>query len=174
MIIWCMVPQIPSKTDSFLSFWVIFALYPLKTQKIKILKKFKKLLEILSSYTCVQQMTIIWCMVSSDIKHDRHNSLSFWGIFCPLPPNNPENQNFEKIKKNSWEYYHFTYEYHKSKSYDAWFLRYGVQQTKCFLILDHFCPFTHLACGRCNCYFSFWEFFTLLPPPPLPPNSPNN
>ena len=159
---------------SFLSFWVIFALYPLKTQKIKILKKFKKLLEILSSYTCVQQMTIIWCMVSSDIKHDRHNSLSFWGIFCPLPPNNPENQNFEKIKKNSWEYYHFTYEYHKSKSYDAWFLRYGVQQTKRFLILDHFCPFTHLACGRCNCYFSFWEFFTLLPPPPLPPNSPNN
>ena len=29
--------------------------------------------------------------------------LSFWAIFCPLPalPNNPENQNFEKMKKAS-------------------------------------------------------------------------
>ena len=35
----------------------------------------------------------------------RHNFLSFWVIFYPitslLPPNNPENQNFEKMKKKS-------------------------------------------------------------------------
>ena len=24
------------------------------------------------------------------------------------PPNNPENQNFEKMKKNAWRYYPFT------------------------------------------------------------------
>ena len=32
----------------------------------------------------------------------RHNFLSFWAIFCPftLPPNNQENQNFEKMKKS--------------------------------------------------------------------------
>ena len=35
---------------------------------------------------------------SWDIEHDRPNVLSFWAI-CPLPPNNPENQNFEKMKK---------------------------------------------------------------------------
>ena len=33
--------------------------------------------------------------------------------------------------------------YYKWKSYDLWFLRYGVRQTKFFLILDHFLPFYH-------------------------------
>ena len=34
----------------------------------------------------------------------RQNFLLFWAIFCPvtpLSPNNPENQNFEKMKKTS-------------------------------------------------------------------------
>ena len=37
------------------------------------------------------------------MEHDRQNFFSFWTIFCPFtppPPNNPENQNFEKMKKN--------------------------------------------------------------------------
>ena len=33
--------------------------------------------------------------------------------------------------------------YHKWQSYDVWFLRYGVQQTEFFIILDHFLPFYH-------------------------------
>ena len=33
---------------------------------------------------------------SWDINHDRNNFLSFWAI--SNPPNNPENQNFEKMK----------------------------------------------------------------------------
>ena len=40
---------------------------------------------------------------SWDMEHDRQNLFSFWTIFCPftppLTPYNPENQNFEKIKK---------------------------------------------------------------------------
>ena len=36
----------------------------LTTQKMKILKKWEKHLEILPPHTCVPQMTIIWCMVS--------------------------------------------------------------------------------------------------------------
>ena len=44
--------------QNFLSFWTIFC------WKIKILKKWKKNLQILSFYTCVPQMIIIWCMVS--------------------------------------------------------------------------------------------------------------
>ena len=56
------------------------------------------------------------------------------------PPDNLENQNF-KIEKNTWRYYHFTHLHHKWQSYDVWFLRYGVQQTEFFVILDHFLPF---------------------------------
>ena len=33
---------------------------------------------------------------SRDSKHNGQNLLSFWTIFCP---NNPKNQNFEKMKK---------------------------------------------------------------------------
>ena len=54
---------------------------PLTTQKIKILKKWNKNLEISSIYTCVLQMTIIWCT-----DHDIHIFLSFWVIFCPFTP----------------------------------------------------------------------------------------
>ena len=34
-----------------------------------------------------------------------------------------------KNVKNTWRYYPFTYVYHKSRSYDPWFLRYKVQRT---------------------------------------------
>ena len=56
-------------------------------------------------------------------------------------PGNPENHNF-KTEKNTSRYYHFTNVYHKWQSYDVWFLRYGVQQTEFFVIL--------------NCYFLFY------------------
>ena len=57
------------------------------------------------------------------------------------PPNNPKNENFEKMNKINWRYYHFTYVNHKSQSYDVWFLRYEAWPTKCFVILDRFLPF---------------------------------
>ena len=46
-----------------------------------------------------------------------------------------------KNVKNPWRYYPFTHVYHKSRSYDVWFLRYKVQRTKFFVILGHFLPF---------------------------------
>ena len=50
--------------QNFLLFWTVFCPFtPLTTRKIKILKKWKQNLEILSFYTCVPQMTIIWCMI---------------------------------------------------------------------------------------------------------------
>ena len=80
---------------------------------------------------------------SWDIKHSRQNFFSFWAIFLPFyPTNNPENQNFQQ-QKNSLRHYHFTHEWPKSKSYDVWFLRYGVQQTEFFVILGIFLPFYH-------------------------------
>ena len=40
----------------------------------------------------------------SDMECNRQHFLSFWTIFCPftsLPPKNPKNQNFEKLKKKT-------------------------------------------------------------------------
>ena len=52
-------------------------------------------------------ITLHWCTTNDNhmmcgswnIKRNRHNFLSLWASFCPLPPNNSENQNFEKMKK---------------------------------------------------------------------------
>ena len=56
-----------------------------------------------------------------------------------LPPIDSENQNFEKNEKIPGDiillYIHV---YHKSRSYDVWFLKYQVRQTKMFY---HFEPF---------------------------------
>ena len=46
--------------------------------------------------------------------------------------------------------YHFTHAYHKLQSYDVGFLRYEVQQTEIFVILDHFLPF-------CPSPKNFWK-----------------
>ena len=40
-----------------------FAFLPLTTWKIKMLKKWKKYLEMSSFYTCVPRIRIIWCML---------------------------------------------------------------------------------------------------------------
>ena len=75
------------------------------------------------------------------IKHDRYSFLSLWAILCSFTSLTTQKIRFWKKEKNSWRDYHFTNEFHKWKSYDAWFLRYGVQQI--FLSLwTIFCPFT--------------------------------
>ena len=51
------------------------------------------------------------------------------------PPNNPKNQNFEKIKKASGDVT-ILHVCQKSQSYDVYFLRYGDWQT----IVCHFGP----------------------------------
>ena len=58
------------------------------------------MLKISSFYICVPKTTITLGTVP-EIRV-RQNCLPFWAIFCPfspLPPNNPENQNFEQMKK---------------------------------------------------------------------------
>ena len=62
--------------------------------------------------------------------------------------NNPKNQNFKNMKKNTWWYYHFTQVYNKWQSCDVWFLRYRAQQTEFFchyLSLTIIWPFTPLT-----------------------------
>ena len=128
-IISCMVPEIWSTTDRiFLSFWNVFCPFTsLWTQKINILKKWKKTTEgiiILQMWAWQREFSVIL---------DRF--LTFY------PPNNLKNQNFQKLKINSWTFYYFTLVYYKWQSYDVWFLRYRARQTGFFVILDHFLPF---------------------------------
>ena len=86
--------------QSFLLFWVIFCPLTFQTTwKIKTLKKWKKCLRILSFYTCIPQMMIIWCMVPK-IWSTTDRIFVISDYFLPFyPPNNLENQNFEKLKK---------------------------------------------------------------------------
>ena len=65
--------------------------------------------------------------------------------FYSLPPMDPKKSKFFKNEKNTWWYYHFTSVYHKWQSHDVWFLRYGVQPTQFFVILDRFYTFTPLT-----------------------------
>ena len=68
----------------------------------------------------------------------RQNFLSFWAIFCHFtpPPDDPENQNFQKKKMPGDIILSYTHVYHKGKSYDIWFLKYKVKQTEiCHFVL---------------------------------------
>ena len=71
--------------QSFLSFWATFwPLTPLKTWNIQILKKWKNCLEI-SFYTCLPQMSIIWCTVP-EIWNTTDRIFSHFGQFLTLLP----------------------------------------------------------------------------------------
>ena len=106
----------------------------LKTQDIRILKKWKQLLEISSFYTSVPKTTITWGMVPE--MWSETYRIFFRAIFCPFSPpppkkNNPENQNFENTKKVSREVIILHMCTKKSQSYYVClvrFLRYGVWQ----------------------------------------------
>ena len=59
-------------------------------------EKMKKSLQILSFYTCVQQTTIMWCMVLEKWSTEGKIFCHFRLVFALLPPTNPENQNLKK------------------------------------------------------------------------------
>ena len=91
------------------------------------------------------------------------NFLSFWVIFCPLPPpippNDPKNKNFEKKKKKCLEsVLLYILVYHKWRSYDIWFLTYTVQQTEIFIILP-FQPFDNLEDQNFNIEENTWRYY---------------
>ena len=109
-------------------FWVIFYPFtPLKTQKLRILKNNKTCWRY-NHFTHVYQK-----QQSYEVRFLKYGvrGTEFFIILCHFlpfyPTNNPENQNFEKMKKATGDY--FTYLYQKSWSYDVCFLRYGEQQT---------------------------------------------
>ena len=102
----------------FLSFRTIFCPFTtLTTQKIKILKNWKKDLEILSFYTCVPWMTITSYIIVPRTWSAINISFYHFGWFF----NNPDNQNFE-MKKTSGDII-FLHKYTINKNhmmYDSW------------------------------------------------------
>ena len=128
-----------------------------KPEKSEFWKNEQKFLEISSFYTCVP--------------NHNHMKYSSWDtewdrIFCHFGPffvfytvpeiwhvidviifhfglyiSSPKNENFKKMKKNTWRYHHFT----------------QVHQKSCSCSWD-------MAHDRCNWYFSFWTVFHLFTP----------
>ena len=125
--------------QNFLSCWTIFCTFtPLTTQKMKILKKWKKQLEILSLHTMYNIndnhiMYGIWDMKLTD------RIFSNFGHFLPFYSSHyPRNQNFEKQKKTPGDI---------------------IILHKCTKNHDHvlYCS-QDMVCNRFN-YFSFWAIF---------------
>ena len=83
--------------------------------------------------------------------------LSSCAIFCtftPLTAQQMKISNMKKKNKKTWRYHHFT-QVHQNHDYPLHCSR-------------------DMARDRCNCYFHFELYFSLLPPPPPSPNSPKN
>ena len=131
--------------QKLLSFWATFCPFsPLTTRKIKILKKWKKCLEI-SFYRCLPQMTITWCMVPEISSATDRIFCQFGPFFALLTLSQPKNSLFYKNEKSTWRYYYFTKVYHKWQSYDVWLLRYEVERERFFSFWIVFCYFTSLT-----------------------------
>ena len=106
-----MVSEIQSGTDRIFCHYGPFLLfYPpnnLQNQSFENMKRAPG--DVIILHMCTKSDIHIM-YGSRDMEHDRQNFLSFWTIFCslpqptpppPSPPRNPENQNFEGMKKTS-------------------------------------------------------------------------
>ena len=125
---------------NYFSFWANFCPFtPLTARKIKILKKWKKHLEISSFYIWVPKIMIRWCMVPEIWCVTDAIIFHFGPIFALLlPPNSPKNQNFEKMKKTPEDtiILHMGIKNYDQMIYSSW----------------------NMVCDGCN-YFSFWTIF---------------
>ena len=109
---------------------------PFYKQKIKILQKWKKNLEILSFYKCIPwQSYDIWFL-----RYGVQWTYFFVILDCFLPFYNQKIKiltKWKKQKQKAWRNYHFTHDV----SYEIWFLRNGVQWMDFFVILGYLLPF---------------------------------
>ena len=97
----------------FVTFGHFLPFYPTIDPENKNLEKMsKKLGDIILLQICSitedHMMYFSW-----DTKHDRQFFVILGHFLHFDSPNNPKNQNFEKMKKNTWRHYHFTLIYHK-------------------------------------------------------------
>ena len=125
--------------ETFLSFWTIFCSFTaITTQKIKILKKWKKTPGDMFLHTCTKNHHHILC--GSWFGTQWKLLFFILGYFLHFNlPNSLKNQNFLKMKKTTGD-----------------------------IIILHMCPKNHdhmpygswdMAHNGCQCYFSFWAIF---------------
>ena len=136
-----MILEIWSATDRvYCNFGPFFCPFtPLKTNKIKILKKNDKPWKYYDLYKSTKN-AIHMMYGSWDKKHNRENFLPFLGQFLPFYlTNNPKNQDFKKMKKIPGDI---------------------IILYKCTKNHDHmlYCCWD-TVCDGCNVYFSFWAIF---------------
>ena len=100
IIIWCYGSwDMEGDRHNFLSFWTVFALLPpCGPRKSKLSKNGKNTWRHYH-FTNINDSDMMYG--SSDMECNGQNFLSFWTVFCPFTPNNPKNQDFEKMKKLS-------------------------------------------------------------------------
>ena len=149
-IIWCIIPEIWSVTDKIFCHSAPFLPFCLlTTQKIKILKKWKKCQETLSFYICTINHMMYGCW---DMEHDTQY-LSFWNIFLPFyPPDKLKNQNFQIIKKEPGDII-ILQMCTINDNHEMCFLRYGVWQ----IFFCHFAPFFDILPPEKPKKSKFWK-----------------
>ena len=106
-------------------------------------------MEIPSFYTCLPNITTIWCMVP-EIQSETDKSFSHFGPFQPLPLNDSKNLNFEKKRKKYLEILSF-YTYMFTINVDhmvcgSWNIRCNRQKFSSFCAI--FCHFSHLTAWK--------------------------
>ena len=132
--------------QNFLSFWTIFCNFtPLKTWKIKILKKWEKIPGNIILHMCTindnHMMYGSWGM-----KQDGQNVLSFWTVFCPFNPLTTRKikilKKWEKTQENIIILHMCTIN-DNHIMYGSWDMKQDGQNFLSFWTV--FCPFTPLT-----------------------------
>ena len=141
---WGMVPDIQNETQIFLSFWAIFCPFtPLTTHKIKILKNEKSICRSYHFTRMYQKLrSYLWFL---RYKARQTVFCHFGSFFAFDPPNNPKNQNLEKIKIRPGDIIvlHLCTTNDSHMMYGSWDMEHRRQN---FLSLwTIFCPFTPLT-----------------------------
>ena len=142
-IIWCMVPEIWSVTDTtFCHFRPFLALIPLPPPNNPKNQNFEKMEktpgDIIILYMCVINNKHVM-YGSWDMKRDGHNFLSFWTVFCNFNPLTTQKIKILKNWKNRLKISSFYTSVPK-------------------IMITKYC-FLDMARNGCNCYFSFWAIF---------------
>ena len=131
-MLYCSWGMVYDGCNCYFWFWAIFCRPPLTALEMNFSKKMKNEKKKNTwRYHFTQVYQISWYAVLF-LRYGAWQMKLFFilGYFLHFhPPNSLKNQNFKKIKKNTWRYHHFTHVSERWWLDDVWFLRYGTQQT---------------------------------------------
>ena len=135
----------PVSDRTFCHFGAFFALTPPNNPKNQNFEKYEKTTWRYYHFTHVYKNNNRLMYGSWDVERDGENFMSFWIFCCLLCPNNPENQNFDKLKKTPGDIIisNVCTIYDNHMMYGSWDIkRYG---PNFLLFWTIFCPFTALT-----------------------------